>query len=116
MSLPVGVAYCFSGGLSSVRPVRLWLRPMWWLRRLRILQSRLKAEEALGPDSDGGRGLIPDRGHRHRGQIGRNSPGAGDLMLERPRFKPHLRVEVVPGEGAFVLAGGSQTLLKGKPV
>jgi bacteriocin biosynthesis cyclodehydratase domain-containing protein len=35
-------------------------------------------------------------------------------MLERPRFKPHLRVEVVPGEGAFVLAGGSQTLLRGR--
>ena len=35
-------------------------------------------------------------------------------MLERPRFKPHLRVEVVPGEGAFVLFGGSQTLLRGK--
>jgi bacteriocin biosynthesis cyclodehydratase domain-containing protein len=34
-------------------------------------------------------------------------------MLERPRFKPHLRVEVVPGEGAFVLFGGSQTLLRG---
>ncbi len=35
-------------------------------------------------------------------------------MLERPRFKPHLRVEVVPGEGAFVLSGGSQTLLRGR--
>src|ERR1700677_2772965 len=47
------------------------------------------------------------------GRHGRTSPGAGDLMLERPRFKPHLRVEVVPGEGAFVLFGGSQTLLRG---
>ena len=35
-------------------------------------------------------------------------------MLERPRFKPHLRVEVVAGEGAFVLAGGTQTLLRGR--
>ena len=35
-------------------------------------------------------------------------------MLERPRIKPHLRVEVVPGEGAFVLSGGSQTLLRGR--
>ena len=35
-------------------------------------------------------------------------------MLERPRFKPHLRVEVVAGEGAFVLSGGSQTLLRGR--
>ncbi|MGP0066542.1 MAG: TOMM precursor leader peptide-binding protein [Isosphaeraceae bacterium] len=35
-------------------------------------------------------------------------------MLDRPRFKPHLRVEVVPGEGAFVLSDGSQTLLRGR--
>jgi oxazoline/thiazoline synthase len=35
-------------------------------------------------------------------------------MLERPRFKPHLRVEVVAGEGAFVLSGGAQTLLRGR--
>jgi oxazoline/thiazoline synthase len=35
-------------------------------------------------------------------------------MLERPRFKPHLRVQVVAGEGAFVLSGDSQTLLKGR--
>jgi bacteriocin biosynthesis cyclodehydratase domain-containing protein len=35
-------------------------------------------------------------------------------MLERPRFKPHLRVQVVAGEGAFVLSGDSQTLLRGR--
>jgi ribosomal protein S12 methylthiotransferase accessory factor len=35
-------------------------------------------------------------------------------MLECPRFKPHLRVQVVAGEGAFVLSGGSQTLLRGR--
>ena len=35
-------------------------------------------------------------------------------MLNRPRFQPHLRVEVVPGEGAFVLSGTQQTLLKGR--
>ncbi len=35
-------------------------------------------------------------------------------MLERPRFKPHLRVEVVAGEGAFVLSGSGQTLLRGR--
>jgi ribosomal protein S12 methylthiotransferase accessory factor len=34
-------------------------------------------------------------------------------MLKAPRFKPHLRVEVVPGEGAFVVSGTQQTLLKG---
>ena len=35
-------------------------------------------------------------------------------MLTQPRFKPHLRVQVVPGEGAFVVADGTQTLLKGR--
>ena len=35
-------------------------------------------------------------------------------MLEHPQFKPHLRVQVVVGEGAFVLSGDSQTLLKGR--
>ena len=35
-------------------------------------------------------------------------------MLNHPRFKPHFRVEVVPGEGAFVLAGAKQTLLRGR--
>jgi len=37
-----------------------------------------------------------------------------DFMLNTPRFKAHLRVEVVPGEGAFILAGARQTLLKGR--
>ncbi|HWE35269.1 MAG TPA: TOMM precursor leader peptide-binding protein [Isosphaeraceae bacterium] len=35
-------------------------------------------------------------------------------MLNAPRFLPHLRVEVVPGEGAFVVSGTQQTLLKGR--
>jgi oxazoline/thiazoline synthase len=35
-------------------------------------------------------------------------------MLERPRFKPHLRMQVVAGEGAFVLSGDGQTLLRGR--
>jgi oxazoline/thiazoline synthase len=35
-------------------------------------------------------------------------------MLEHPRFKPHMRVEVVAGEGAFVLSGSNQTLLRGR--
>ena len=35
-------------------------------------------------------------------------------MLRRPRFKPHLRVEVVPGEGVFVLAESTQTVLQGR--
>lgn len=36
-------------------------------------------------------------------------------MLETPRFKPHLRVEVVPGEGAYVLSDTKRTLLRGRP-
>ena len=35
-------------------------------------------------------------------------------MIEQPRFKPHLRVQIVPGEGAFVIADRGQTLLKGR--
>lgn len=35
-------------------------------------------------------------------------------MPDCPRFKPHLRVEVVEGEGAFVLSGTGQTLLRGR--
>ena len=35
-------------------------------------------------------------------------------MLKQPRFKPHFRVQVVPGEGAFVLSDGKQSLLRGR--
>ena len=37
-------------------------------------------------------------------------------MLKYPVFKPHLRVEIVPGEGAFVLSldGARQTVLRGR--
>jgi bacteriocin biosynthesis cyclodehydratase domain-containing protein len=35
-------------------------------------------------------------------------------MLKHPRFLPHLRVEVVPGEGAYVLSDSRQTLLRGR--
>ncbi len=35
-------------------------------------------------------------------------------MLRRPRFKPHLRVEIVPGEGVFLLSEMSQTVLQGR--
>lgn len=35
-------------------------------------------------------------------------------MLSRPRFRPHLHVEVVPGEGVFVLSGSRQALLRGR--
>jgi ribosomal protein S12 methylthiotransferase accessory factor len=35
-------------------------------------------------------------------------------MLQQPRFKPHLRVQVVPGEGVFVLSGAHQALLRGR--
>jgi ribosomal protein S12 methylthiotransferase accessory factor len=35
-------------------------------------------------------------------------------MLNRPRFRPHFHVEVVPGEGVFLLSGARQTLLRGR--
>jgi bacteriocin biosynthesis cyclodehydratase domain-containing protein len=35
-------------------------------------------------------------------------------MLNRPRFKPHYRVQVVPGEGVFVLSEARQALLRGR--
>ncbi len=35
-------------------------------------------------------------------------------MLRRPRFKPHLRAEVVPGEGVFVLSERDQVVLQGR--
>jgi bacteriocin biosynthesis cyclodehydratase domain-containing protein len=35
-------------------------------------------------------------------------------MLKRPRFLPHLQVEIVPGEGVLVLADTTQSLLRGR--
>jgi ribosomal protein S12 methylthiotransferase accessory factor len=35
-------------------------------------------------------------------------------MLRRPRFSPHLRVEVIPGEGVFLLSELKQTVLQGR--
>jgi ribosomal protein S12 methylthiotransferase accessory factor len=35
-------------------------------------------------------------------------------MLRRPRFKPHLRAEVVPGEGVFLLSEQHQVVLQGR--
>jgi oxazoline/thiazoline synthase len=35
-------------------------------------------------------------------------------MLNRPRFRPHFHVEVVPGEGVFLLSDSRQTLLRGR--
>jgi ribosomal protein S12 methylthiotransferase accessory factor len=35
-------------------------------------------------------------------------------MLIRPKFRPHLRVEVVPGEGVFLLSDGRHVLLRGR--
>ncbi len=36
-------------------------------------------------------------------------------MLTHPRFRPHLHVEVVPGEGAFVISDARRSVLKGRP-
>jgi ribosomal protein S12 methylthiotransferase accessory factor len=35
-------------------------------------------------------------------------------MLNRPRFRPHFHVEVVPGEGVFLLSEAKQSLLRGR--
>jgi ribosomal protein S12 methylthiotransferase accessory factor len=35
-------------------------------------------------------------------------------MLRRPRFKPHLRIEVLPGEGVFLLSELNQSVLQGR--
>jgi ribosomal protein S12 methylthiotransferase accessory factor len=35
-------------------------------------------------------------------------------MLRRPRFRPHFHVEVVPGEGVFLLSDAKQNLLRGR--
>jgi len=35
-------------------------------------------------------------------------------MLSRPRFRPHFHVEVVPGEGVFLLSDSRHALLKGR--
>jgi ribosomal protein S12 methylthiotransferase accessory factor len=35
-------------------------------------------------------------------------------MLSRPRFRPHFHVEVVPGEGVFLLSDSRQSLLRGR--
>ncbi len=35
-------------------------------------------------------------------------------MLKRPRFLPHLQVEIVPGEGVFVLSDARHSLLRGR--
>jgi hypothetical protein len=35
-------------------------------------------------------------------------------MLTRPKFRPHLQVEIVPGEGVFVLSGSRKVLLRGR--
>jgi hypothetical protein len=35
-------------------------------------------------------------------------------MLHRPRFCPHFHVEVLPGEGVFLLSDSKQALLRGR--
>jgi ribosomal protein S12 methylthiotransferase accessory factor len=35
-------------------------------------------------------------------------------MLNRPRFRPHFHVEVMPGEGVFLLSDSKQALLRGR--
>ena len=35
-------------------------------------------------------------------------------MLNRPKFRPHFHVEVMPGEGVLLLSDSRQTLLRGR--
>src|SRR5262249_18345249 len=35
-------------------------------------------------------------------------------MFRRPRFKPHFHVEIVPGEGVFLVSESQQTALQGR--
>jgi len=35
-------------------------------------------------------------------------------MFRRPRLKPHLSIEVVPGEGVFLLSELRQVVLQGR--
>lgn len=35
-------------------------------------------------------------------------------MLSRPRFRPHFHVQVVPGDGVFLLSESKQTVLRGR--
>src|SRR6476659_149369 len=43
-----------------------------------------------------------------------NHPERSVSMLSRPRFRPHFHVEVVPGEGVFLLSDSRQSLLRGR--
>ncbi len=42
------------------------------------------------------------------------SPEGVGSMLNRPKFRPHFHVEVVPGEGVLLLSDSRQTLLRGR--
>jgi hypothetical protein len=35
-------------------------------------------------------------------------------MLNRPRFRPHFHVEVLPGEGVLLLSDARHSLLRGR--
>src|SRR5262249_13337228 len=44
-----------------------------------------------------------------------SAPGEGTgSMLNRPRFRPHFHVEVVPGEGVFLLSQANHSLRRGR--
>src|SRR5262249_33084437 len=80
--------------LGGVRGVRLvW--SLWLPLRLPLL---LTVRARLGPSGCRGRSGA------------RLAP-----MLNRPVFRPDFHVEVVPGEGVFLLSDREQTLLRGRP-
>ena len=81
------------GRLSPLRSLRLRLRSLRWLRHLWALRSHLSSRRSVSrPEiprvAEVSRHSASTTLHLRR--LGRNSPGVGDLMLERPRFKPHL--------------------------
>src|SRR5262245_18933115 len=95
------------------------------VRRVRLplplpLRVPLLLLTAPSPGTLGGRGAgCATVAPRPRRLLSSGSPrwrrlrGVGP-MLNRPRFRPHFHVEVVPGEGVFLLSDSRQTLLRGR--
>src|SRR5262245_12501233 len=49
-----------------------------------------------------------------RGSVADANSGKVGSMLNRPKFRPHFHVEVMPGEGVLLLSDSRQTLLRGR--
>ena len=96
-------------------PLRRGLQPL--RRGLLPLRTVLRSGVAAEPDAQargspkpvagasGWRNPVPSAVPLMQGSL---------AMIRRPRFKPHLRVEVVPGEGVFLLSEQDQLVLQGR--